>query len=65
MLLLLFLEKRLGWRTELLSLVMLAGEPLPMSDAQRTDTDADLLEPIYLLLQTGQQLSRQVTVPAL
>jgi len=40
------------------------GESLPMPDEQRTDHDADLEEPIYLLLQTGQQLSRQVTVPA-
>ena len=43
---------------------LLRGEPLPISDEQRTDHDADLEEPIYLLLQTGQQLSQQVTAPA-
>lgn len=36
---------------------LLRGEPLPLPDARRTDTDADLEEPIYLLLQAGQQLT--------
>ncbi len=42
---------------------LLRGESLPLPDDRRTDADADLEEPIYLLLQAGQQLSQQVTVP--
>jgi predicted RNase H-like HicB family nuclease len=42
---------------------LLRGEPLPLPDASRSDPDADLEEPIYLLLQTGQHLSVNVTVP--
>ena len=42
---------------------LLRGEPLPLPDDRRTDADADLEEPIYLLLQAGQQLAQQVTVP--
>ena len=42
---------------------LLRGEPLPTPDGRRCDPDADLEEPIYLLLQTGQQLSQQVAVP--
>ena len=43
---------------------LLRGEPLPVPDPRRTDAQAELEEPIYLVLQTGQQLSLQVTVPA-
>jgi predicted RNase H-like HicB family nuclease len=42
---------------------LLRGEPLPLPDASRTDTQADLEEPIYLLLQAGQQLSLSVAAP--
>ena len=36
------------------------GQPLPLPDPARTDPDADLEEPIYLVLQTGQHLSVNV-----
>jgi predicted RNase H-like HicB family nuclease len=36
---------------------LLRGEPLPLPDASRSDPDADLEEPIYLTIQTGQHLS--------
>jgi len=42
---------------------VLRGEPLPMPDPTRTDLQADLEEPIYLVLQTGQQLSVHVAAP--
>ena len=42
---------------------LLRGEPVPLPDPSRTDAQAELEEPIYLVLQTGQQLSLQVTVP--
>jgi len=42
---------------------VLRGEPLPMPDPTRTDPQADLEEPIYLVLQTGQQLSVHVAAP--
>jgi predicted RNase H-like HicB family nuclease len=42
---------------------LLRGEPLPIPDATRSDPQADLEEPIYLVLQTGQQLSRHVAAP--
>ena len=42
---------------------LLRGEPLPLPDPGRTDAQAELEEPIYLVLQTGQRLSLQVTVP--
>ncbi len=42
---------------------LLAGEPLPLPDPARTDPDAELEEPIYLLLQAGQALSLQVAAP--
>jgi len=42
---------------------LLRGEPLPSPDDRRNDPDADLQEPIYLLLQTGQHLSQQVAAP--
>jgi predicted RNase H-like HicB family nuclease len=42
---------------------LLRGEPLPIPDPNRTDPQADLEEPIYLVLQTGQQLSVQVAAP--
>lgn len=43
---------------------LLRGEPLPLPDDRRSSIDADLEEPIYLLLQTGQQLTLEVTAPA-
>ncbi len=43
---------------------LLRGEPLPTPDDRRSDPDADLQEPISLLLQTGQQLTPQVAAPA-
>lgn len=42
---------------------LLRGEPLPVPDPSRTDPEAELEEPIYLVLQTGQQLSLQVAAP--
>ncbi len=39
---------------------LLRGEPLLILDPARTDPQADLEEPIYAVLQTGQQLSQQV-----
>jgi predicted RNase H-like HicB family nuclease len=42
---------------------LLRGEPLPLPDPARSDPDADLEEPIYLVIQTGQHLSVTVTAP--
>lgn len=44
---------------------LLRGEALPLPDTGRTDPDADLEEPIYLAIQTGQHISVNVgtTVP--
>ncbi|HEY2249958.1 MAG TPA: type II toxin-antitoxin system HicB family antitoxin [Planctomycetaceae bacterium] len=42
---------------------LLRGEPLPMPDASRSDPQADLDEPIYLVLQAGQHISQQVVSP--
>jgi predicted RNase H-like HicB family nuclease len=42
---------------------LLRGEPLPVPDPSRADPTADLEEPIYLVLQTGQNLSLQVAAP--
>ncbi len=39
---------------------LLRGEPLPVPDPSRTDPAAELEEPIYLALQTGQRVSLQV-----
>ncbi|MDP1561499.1 MAG: hypothetical protein Q8M16_08895 [Pirellulaceae bacterium] len=36
---------------------LLRGEPLPVPDDTRTDEQAELEEPIYLVLQAGHQLS--------
>lgn len=44
---------------------LLRGEALPLPDASRSDPQADLEEPIYLTIQTGQRVSVNVgtTVP--
>jgi predicted RNase H-like HicB family nuclease len=42
---------------------VLRGEPLPLPDPSRSDPEADLEEPIYLLIQTGQRLSLGVSGP--
>lgn len=39
---------------------LLRGEALPLPDASRSDPDADLEEPIYLAIQTGQRVSIHV-----
>jgi predicted RNase H-like HicB family nuclease len=39
---------------------LLAGEALPLPDPKVSDPDADLEEPIYLTIQTGQHLSVHV-----
>jgi predicted RNase H-like HicB family nuclease len=39
------------------------GEPLPLPDPSRSDPKAELEEPIYLVLQTGQKVTEQVTTP--
>ena len=43
---------------------VLRGEPLPIPDSTRCDSQADLEEPIYLVLQTGQQFSQHVATPS-
>lgn len=43
---------------------LLRGEALPLPDASRTDLDADLEEPIYLAIQTGQHISVNVGTTA-
>ncbi|MDA1230529.1 MAG: hypothetical protein O2856_07130 [Planctomycetota bacterium] len=39
---------------------LLKGEPLPIPNPCLSEEDAELEEPIYLLLQVGQQLSMTV-----
>ena len=39
---------------------VLTGKPLPIPDSTATDEDADLEEPIHLVIQTGQQLAMTV-----
>jgi predicted RNase H-like HicB family nuclease len=39
---------------------LLRGEPLPLPDPSRSDPDADLEEPIYLVLQAGSRVSMNV-----
>ena len=41
---------------------LLRGEPLPIPDPARSDPDADIEEPIHLVLQAGQQISTTVGV---
>lgn len=41
---------------------LLQGEPLPIPDPARSDPDADIEEPIHLVLQAGQQISTTVGV---
>jgi predicted RNase H-like HicB family nuclease len=43
---------------------LLGGEPLPLPEPKVSDPDADLEEPIYLAIQTGQRLSVQVAAGA-
>jgi len=40
---------------------LLRGEALPVPDPARSDPEAELEEPIYLVLQTGQNVTQQVT----
>jgi len=40
---------------------LLRGEALPVPDQTRSAPEAELEEPIYLILQTGQNVSQQVT----
>lgn len=40
---------------------LLRGEALPVPNPARSDPDAELEEPIYLVLQTGQHFSQHVT----
>lgn len=42
---------------------LLRGEPLPIPNAGRSDPQADLEEPIYFVLQAGQNLSVHVATP--
>ena len=42
---------------------LLRGEPLPLPDATRNDLEADLEEPIHLLIQAGQNLTLSLAVP--
>ncbi len=46
--------------TDMAETNLLAGEPLPMPDPASTDPDADIEEPIYLLLTAA---SRVTVVP--
>jgi predicted RNase H-like HicB family nuclease len=43
---------------------LLRGEPLPVSDSSRSDPDADLEEPIHLVLNAGQSVTVSVAAPA-
>lgn len=43
---------------------LLKGEALPVPDPSRSDPDADLEEPIHLLVQTGQQVNTSVSASA-
>ena len=43
---------------------LLRGEPLPLPDSSRSAPDADVPEPIYVVLRAGQQLSVSVASPA-
>lgn len=43
---------------------LLRGEPLPLHDASRGDPEAELEEPIHLLVQAGSQLVVQAAVPS-
>ena len=42
---------------------LLRGEPLPLPNSVRTDPDADLEEPIHLVLQVGQHLAVSAVAP--
>lgn len=42
---------------------LLRGEPLPVPDSARSDPQAELDEPIYLVLQAGQHISTRVATP--
>jgi predicted RNase H-like HicB family nuclease len=42
---------------------LLRGEPLPVPDPARSNPQAELEEPIYLMLQTGQRITQQVATP--
>ena len=42
---------------------LLRGEPLPLPDPARSHPDADLEEPIHLVLQAGQQLTITAAAP--
>ena len=48
-------EQYVFWLTNLLR-----GEPLPVPNSSRSDPQAELEEPIYLVLQAGQRISEQV-----
>ena len=41
---------------------LLNGEPLPIPDDSRTNDEADLEEPIHLVLQVGQYVATSVGV---
>ncbi len=43
---------------------LLRGEPLPLPDPSRTDTEADLEEPIYLLLEAASHIAVVAEEPA-
>jgi predicted RNase H-like HicB family nuclease len=43
---------------------LLRGEALPIPDSSRSDPQAELEEPIYLVIQAGQRISEQVATPA-
>ncbi len=42
---------------------LVRGEPLPRPDASRTDVDADVEEPIHLVLQAGPELVIRAVAP--
>ena len=43
---------------------LLRGEPLPVPDPTRSAPDADLEEPLHLVLQAGPQLRVSAAAPA-
>ena len=46
--------------TDMAETRLLQGRPLPVPDPAMTDDEADIEEPIHLVLQAGQQLSMTV-----
>lgn len=48
--------------TDMAETNLLKGEPLPIPDPSMTDEEAEIEEPIHLMLQAGQHVSTMVEV---